>query len=242
MSTDFAEDKAPYLLDQIKQNANPQNQTSVHKTAPTQLKVYGVRVPNLRKITRAWYREHQQISREELLTLVEILWNDESHEARQVVTYLFEHYKTIAPTLTRSHFEYWRQGLDNWVITDNLGWLLGMWVLADPDSRLDYLEMLITDEDVWSRRLPLVAIVRINRGDTGFTAPELTLQLVNQVKEERHPMMTKAISWVLREMSKKYREQVSAYLTENKEVLASHVVREVKNKLQTGLKSGKAKS
>jgi 3-methyladenine DNA glycosylase AlkD len=241
MPTDLARNEAYYLLDQIKRNADPQNQASIHKTAPTRLKVYGVRVPDLRKITRAWYREHQQMSREDLLALVEILWNDESHETRQIVTYLFEHYKTITPTLTKSHFEHWRRGLDNWVITDNLGWLLGLWVLAEADSRLDYLEELITDEDVWSRRLPLVAAVRINRGETDFTAPDLTLQLVDQVREERHPMMTKAVSWVLREMSKRHREQVSVYLAKNKEALAGHVVREVNNKLQTGLKSGKAK-
>jgi 3-methyladenine DNA glycosylase AlkD len=115
---------------------------------------------------------------------------------------------------------------------------LGLWVLADPDNRLGYLEELIADEDVWSRRLPLVATTRINRGDMGFTAPGLTLRLVDRVKDERHPMITKAVSWVLREMTKKHREQVAVYLEENGDVLASHVVREVNNKLRTGLKSG----
>ena len=143
MPKNFAETEARFLLDQIKQHPDPQYQTSINTTAPTKLKVYGVRVPDLRKITRAWYREHKQISREDLLALVEILWNNASHEERQLVTYLFEYYKKIMPTLTRSNFEYWRQGLDNWVITDNLGWLLGLWILADPDNRLDYLEELI---------------------------------------------------------------------------------------------------
>jgi 3-methyladenine DNA glycosylase AlkD len=238
MPINFAETEARSLLDQIKQHPDPQYQTSINTTAPTKLKVYGVRVPDLRKVTRAWYREHKQISREDLLALVEILWNNASHEERQLVTYLFEQYKKIMPTLTRSNFEYWRQGLDNWVITDNLGWLLGLWVLVDPDNRLDYLEELIADEDVWSRRLPLVATTRINRGDKGFTAPDLTLRLVDRVKDERHSMITKAVSWVLREMTKKHREQVAVYLEENRDVLAGHVVREVNNKLRTGLKSG----
>lgn len=52
-------------------------------------------------------------------------------------------------------------------------------------------------------------------------------------------MITKAVSWALQEMIKKHPDQVAAYLEQNQEVLASHVVREVSNKLRTGLKSGK---
>ncbi|MBN1995026.1 MAG: DNA alkylation repair protein [Anaerolineae bacterium] len=242
MPIDFAKNEAHYLLDQIKQHADPQYQMSINATAPTKLKVYGVRVPNLREIARAWYREHKQATCEEMLTLAESLWNNASHEERQLVTYLFEHYKNWLPTLNKSPFEHWRRGLDNWVITDSLGWLLGLWVLAEPENRLSYLEKLITDKDVWSRRLSLVATIRINRGETGFTAPDLTLQLLDQVKEERHPMMVKAVSWVLRELTRHHRDRVKIYLAENKEVLAGQVVREVNNKLQVGLKSGKAKS
>jgi len=87
-----------------------------------------------------------------------------------------------------------------------------------------------------------VATTPINRGHTGFTIPDLTLELVDRVKEERHPMITKAVSWALREMTKSHPDQVAAYLEENRELLAAHIVREVNNKLRTGLKSGKAKS
>ena len=55
-------------------------------------------------------------------------------------------------------------------------------------------------------------------------------------------MITKAVSWALREMTKTHPDQVAAYLEENQEVLAAHVVREVNNKLRTGLKSGKTNS
>ncbi len=55
-------------------------------------------------------------------------------------------------------------------------------------------------------------------------------------------MITKAVSWALREMTKSHPGQVAAYLEENRKALAAHVVREVNNKLRTGLKSGKTKS
>jgi 3-methyladenine DNA glycosylase AlkD len=233
------ENEAKSLLDQIKRHADPQHQAGMRTTAPTELKVYGVRVPHLRKIARAWQRAHKQTAREDLVALVEALWDGESREERMLAIHLLEYYRHWVPELTRAHFERWRGGLDNWEIADGLGWTLAFWLLGDPDTRLDPLWALITDEDVWSRRVALVATIPINRGGTGFTIPDLTLQLVDRVKEERHPMITKAVSWVLREMIKHHREQVVAYLEENRDVLANHVVREVDNKLRTGLKSGK---
>lgn len=232
------ESEAKYLLDQIKRHADPQHQARMRTTAPTALKVYGVRVPYLREIACAWQRAHKQIAREDLVALVEALWNGESREERVLAIHLPEYYQDWVPDLTRAHFERWRRGLDNWETADGLGWMLALWLSGDPDNRLDYLRDLIADEDAWSRRVALVATIPINRGRSGFTIPDLTLQLVDRVKEERHPMITKAVSWVLRDMIKHHREQVIAYLEENRDVLASHVVREVDNRLRTGLKSG----
>lgn len=231
------------LLEQIRQHADPEHQVRMSMVVPTGLKVYGLRVPQLRDIARAWGRAHQQVARDDLVALVDSLWNGESREERLLVIYLLGHYKRWIPGLTWAHFERWRQDLDNWEITDGLGqWVLALWLLGDPDTRLDYLGELIADEDVWSRRLALVATAQINRGHTGFTIPDLTLELVDRVKEERHPMITKAVSWALREMTKSHPDRVVTYLEENREVLAAYVVREVRNKLRTGLKSGKANS
>lgn len=236
----FARNEARCLLDQIRGDTNAKHQVWMGTAAPTELKVYGVRVPQLRKIARAWNRSHSQVSHGDLVALVEILWNGESREERGLATLLLEHHKHRVPDLDQAHFDRWRRGLDNWESTDGLGWTLALWVLTDSDTTLDYLGILTADENVWSRRLALVALVRISRERIGFTDP--TLQLVDQVKEERRPMITKAVSWVLRELVKSDRERLVAYLEENQSILASRVVREARNKLRTGLKSGEAGS
>ncbi|MFQ6102340.1 MAG: DNA alkylation repair protein [Anaerolineae bacterium] len=231
------------LLNQIRQHAEPKYQKGATMVMRTQLKVYGVRVPQLRQIARDWQRAHKKIAHEELMTLVGVLWDGESREERLLAIYLLGRYKRRIPDLTWAHFERWRQDLDNWEVTDGLAvWVLSPWLLADPESRLRYLQMLIADEGMWSRRLALVATVPINRGHTDFTIPDLTLELIDRVKEEKDPMITKAVSWALREMSKMHADRVAAYLEENRGVLAAHVVREVSNKLRTGLKSGRGKS
>ena len=129
------ENEAKSLLDQIKRHADPQRQAGMRETAPTELKVYGVRVPHLRKIARAWQRAHKQTAREDLVALVETLWNGESREERVLATHLLECYQHWVPDLTRAHFERWRRGLDNWEMADGLGWALALWLLGSPPDR-----------------------------------------------------------------------------------------------------------
>ena len=235
----LAEREAACLLEQIEECVDPAREGVADRTAPTGLKVYGVRVPKLRKIAKAWYRAHKDVARDDLFALVEALWESGSREERGIAFHLLEHFEQWVPDLPRAHLDRWRSDLDSWVETDGLGWMLAVWLAGDAGARLDYLWKLVDDEDVWSRRLALVPLARINRGELGFTAPGLAFQLIDRVKEERHPMIAKAVSWVLRETTKTHRNAVAVYVEENRDVLAGHIVREVENKLRTGLKSGR---
>jgi 3-methyladenine DNA glycosylase AlkD len=229
-----------YLINQIRQNADSGYQKALSRGIPTSLKVYGLRVVDIRKITRTWQRAHQAVSPEDLLSLVEAMWDGESREERMVALELLQQYPRWIPDLTWARFECWRRDLDNWELTDVLGVaVLGPWVLGDPDTRAEHLWDLVADEDVWSRRLALVSTIGLNRARKNVSFPALTLELIDQVKEERHPMISKAVSWMLRDMIKEHPDQVVGYLDENRDVLAAQVVREVSNKLKTGLKSGK---
>ena len=228
-----------HLLEQIEAQVDDDYREGLSGSVPTELKIYGVRVPHLRAIARDWKRMHKTITHEELIALLETLWAGASREERMLVIYLLGRYKRCIPDLTWAHFERWRRDLDNWEVSDGLAqWVLAPWILADPDARLPYLRDLIVAKTIWSRRLALVATVPINRKHDGLTLPDLTRELLDQVKAEQDPMITKAISWALREMTKTHPEVVAAYLEENREVLAAHVVREVTNKLETGRKSG----
>jgi len=204
------------------------------------LRVYGVRVPALRQIARDWKASHKKIGLGDLLPLVEELWDGDSQEERALAMELLTAYRNYIPKLSWDRFDRWRRKVDNWGLTDYLGTrVLGPWMLADPGARLDHLWDLIADEDIWSRRLAIVATCPINRGRSGITIPDRTLGLIDRVKTERRPMMTKAVSWALREMTKTHPDQVAAYVEQNRELLAPLVLREVQNKLRTGLKSGK---
>ena len=212
------------------------NQAVVHGD----LRMVGVRMPHIRQIAKDWKRAHRAVSYDELIPLVETLWDGDLQEERILAMELLQSDRRLIPKLDWDHFDRWRRRSKNWALNDMLGTrVLAPWMLAEPESRLDHLQGLIEDTDLWSRRLALVATCPINRGHTGLTIPELTLALVGRVKAERDPMITKAVSWALRELSKTHPGSVAEYLDREREALAAHVVREVQNKLRTGLKSGK---
>ena len=226
------------LLAQIEALADEAHRKGMQMAVPTGLKMYGLRVPQIRDLAKAWSREHKAVERHDLLALFEALWAGDSREELMLASELLQRYKRWIPPLEWAQFDRWRRRLDNWEVTDSLGQrILGPWVLGDPESRVAHLYDLIRDEDVWSRRLALVATTWLNRGRKDLSFPDVTLELVDRVKRERHPMITKAVSWALRELIKKHPDVVARYLDANAEVLAPHVVREVRNKLETGRKN-----
>jgi 3-methyladenine DNA glycosylase AlkD len=92
--------------------------------------------------------------------------------------------------------------------------------------------------DRWRRRLALVATVPLNstaRGGTGDTAR--TLMVCGALVDDRDDMVVKALSWALRELSKRDREAVEDFLRRETARLAPRVRREVRSKLETGRKA-----
>jgi len=62
---------------------------------------------------------------------------------------------------------------------------------------------------------------------------------VDRLLDERDPMITKAISWSLRQMTRHQASLVEAYVDSRADRLAALPRREVRNKLRTGRKSGR---
>jgi 3-methyladenine DNA glycosylase AlkD len=93
-------------------------------------------------------------------------------------------------------------------------------------------------KDRWWRRAAVVCTVALNnkaRGGNGDT--KRSLMICKMLTDDRDDMVVKALSWALRELSKRDPGSVNEFLQEHRETLAARVVREVKNKLSTGLKN-----
>jgi 3-methyladenine DNA glycosylase AlkD len=226
------------ILQQILRLADPAYREGSLMVAPTEQIVHGVRTPDARRLAREWRSSNTEAAPDEILALVESLWSGESRDERGIGLEILYLHPPIIAGLSREWYDDRRPDIDNWGVCDFVATrLLGPWVLADPDSRLSYLGDLVGDPHLYSRRLGLVASVPLNRAGGGFGP--WTLRQVDRLLDDREPLITKAVSWVLREMTRHQAREVERYVESRGDRLAPLARREVLNKLRTGRKNGR---
>lgn len=94
--------------------------------------------------------------------------------------------------------------------------------------------------DRWWRRAALVSTVPLNvkaQGGTGDA--RRTLAVCRLLIDDRDEMVVKALSWALRALAVREPVAVTSFLETHRDRLAPRVLREVRNKLGTGRKSGR---
>jgi 3-methyladenine DNA glycosylase AlkD len=60
---------------------------------------------------------------------------------------------------------------------------------------------------------------------------------IDKLKQNGHILVTKAISWLLRDLIKHHRQKVETYLKDNENTLPRIAIRETRTKLLTGKKT-----
>jgi 3-methyladenine DNA glycosylase AlkD len=91
--------------------------------------------------------------------------------------------------------------------------------------------------DRWKRRTALVSTVALNmKADGGAGDAERTLAVCGKLAGDRDDMVEKALSWALRALAGRDSASVRRFLASEDARLGARVNREVRNKLETGLK------
>jgi 3-methyladenine DNA glycosylase AlkD len=162
---------------------------------------------------------------------------------RQIVPRFFayelvQHHLEALRSLKAKSLEDLGRGNDNWGAVDAFACYLAGPVWRERQVADALIRRWARSRDRWWRRAALVSTVALNskaRGGSGDTVR--TLNICKLLVTDRDDMVVKALSWALRELSKRDPESVRRFLNEHRAVLAPRVVREVSNKLQTGLKN-----
>ena len=147
----------------------------------------------------------------------------------------------VLQSMTALDVEQLGNGLADWASIDAYGILLAgpAWkagVLSDQDI----VEWTRSD-NLWRRRAALVATVVWNsRSRGGCGDRDRTLAVCERLVNDREDMVVKAMSWALRALVTWDRSAVEAFLDCHEAVLAARINREVRNKLITGRKAGRA--
>lgn len=193
------------------------------------------RTGDVRTLRREYSRSLRRAPAREIVDLAKILVA--GHQRRDVAYELVFHHKPALHSLTVADIEKLGAGMSSWGAVDCFGayisgpaWRAGL--LDDQD-----IHRWAHSDDLWWRRAALVSTVYLNRGGCAPNGTTRTLGICGLLAADGEDMVVKAMSWALRELSRYDPAAVEKFISERGPVLAARVRREVRNKLETGLKN-----
>lgn len=226
------------IIATLRDLSDPDRVEYMKTMVPTSSEVLGVTSPHIRTVLTELKRLHASWSTLEWIHFCKALVAEGIMECQVLAYELIGRNRKLLDSLSYTDLMDLWKNLDNWASVDHYsvgiyGVLWGRGVVKDA-----HIEKLLESDNFWDRRVAVVSTVALNlksRGGTGDTTR--TLAVCERVVDERQDMIQKALSWALRELSKRDRAAVVAFMEKNENRLAKRVLREVSHKLEFGTKN-----
>ena len=203
---------AKALSDALRNLANPAKAKvlqSFFKTGPGQYaegdQFLGVMVPQ----TRALVREFKRLTPEEAVPLVKSKWHEERLTGLLLWVQAFEKGDEAMRTRVFDLYLANLKFVNNWDLVD----LSAPQIVGESGApgKNGLLRRLARSQVLWERRVAVVAtFALIRRGEF-----EATLDLCRRLMRDPEDLMHKACGWMLREIGKRDRNRLTAFLTEH---------------------------
>ena len=171
-------------------------------------KFYGVPKPILWIIASAISKFIQR-EPEKAPRLLKVIWAEGSYEARQISGKSLERFGPKNPIISLDFISSALPDLDNWSVCDSLA-MYGVKpiVYSSPELVLQLSEKWIQSTDKWIRRFGVVTLLGYKKVKT----TEKVFELLDMVMEDEERDVKKAVSWILREITKGNPDDVARFL------------------------------
>jgi 3-methyladenine DNA glycosylase AlkD len=169
----------------------------------------GTAVGDIRRIARSAVSAHRDLTHDELIQLVGVLWSRPVHDCRMVAIMLLQFRPDLLGPEDLDMVEAMIRGSRTWAYVDDLaGHVAADLVSRYPDA-LCRLDAWAVDPNFWIRRSALLALIDPLKHGAPF---DRFARYADPMLEEKEFFIRKAIGWVLRETSKQRRDEVYAWL------------------------------
>ena len=184
---------------------------SFFKTGPGEYgegdKFLGLKVPQVRALVKL----SDDLTEDDVLTLLRSEWHEERLAALQIMVRRFQKAKRDEAAQQRLVKLYLANTahINNWDLVDTSApHILGTWLITRDRAILD---KLARSKDLWERRISVIAtqaLIRAGEFDD-------TLRIVRTHLGDTHDLMHKACGWMLREVGKKNKTMLIAFLNKH---------------------------
>ena len=226
------------VMSRLDAAANPERAAKGASYTPTAARIIGAAVPDVRRAARDTVRELRGAPPDAVLTLARTLIGTDTLEGRHAAYEVLGRHQGVRAALDMPAVESLGRGMDNWASVDTFCWLVSGPAWLDGRLSDEIIERWARSENRWWRRAALVSTTALNKKSLGGGGDtERTLKICRMLAADPDDMVVKGMSWALRELVPRDRESVAGFLEEHDGVIAARVKREVRNKLDTGLKN-----
>lgn len=191
-----------------------------------------------RRVVKKWIGAHKDLSRGEWLALLNSLARGKTFQEKGAMSDIIVAFPDHRATLDPSAVESWLDHLSGWGEVDSL--CQSAFGAADMLARWNewrmVLRRLARDGNINKRRAALVLLTKPVRESGDGKLQEVAFGTISRLKAEKHILITKAVSWLLRSLIVHHRASVAAYLAAHERSLPSIAFREARSKLLTGKK------
>jgi 3-methyladenine DNA glycosylase AlkD len=182
---------------------------------------YGTPVPDIRVVAK---RHGRDLTRDEVLDLVRVLWREPVHERRTAAVEVLALRRADLRLSDVPLLERLIRESHTWALVDPLA-VTVVGSLAERDAGMgEVLDRWATDDDFWVLRSSLLALlVPLRRGEGDFAR---FARYADTMLDEREFFIRKAIGWVLRETGRMRPELVYDWLLPRAQRASGVTVRE----------------
>jgi len=223
------------LMTAMKANARHTDFDLAHYLGSTHI-VYCLPMGILLTFANTFKKENVAIPQRIYTNLLGRLYSGKSLEEKILASLIARKYPQLLSALPANILDTWISKLTGWAEVDTFSNVVDLWLRSDPDPRIGLLKQWNTDVRLEKRRASLVVLCSSVRHDPDDFWMKQSFLYIDTLKHEKHVMITKAISWLLRALIKHHKPEVKKYLSKNRDVLPKIAVREVTRKLETGRK------
>ncbi|MSO64735.1 MAG: DNA alkylation repair protein [Alphaproteobacteria bacterium] len=208
--------------------ADPRYRTQIERLVPG-IRTIGVRVPRIRAIVAGFAKAHRAFDFASARALLDTCGASASRDEMLTGLFLVGRHKRVLPGLAWPRLAVWLKAVDNWEACDQLAMGVAAPCIAGNPALFAKLLGLTTNQNHWARRFAVATAAALNQ--KGRAMHEEALRVCEPLLADPEPMVEKAVTWAIREVSRKEPALALAFLRRHRAGLSLRTLRAAAAKL-----------
>ena len=200
---------------------------------------YSIKNQVKRDFIKRWYKKHEEkISFADFISLINLLYKSNIYEEVTLGSELIGLNRQFRKRINPLLIDQWLDNLNGWAEVDSLcqSKFGASIFLPNWKTWKKLIIKLASSSNLNKKRASIVLLVKPVREVYNLKLKTLAFEIINKHKHHKEILITKAVSWLLREMIKNYRKDVESFININISSLPKIAIRETRRKLKTGKK------